>query len=182
MKRINGLAYCSWPLLLIGGRRCRAGSGRQRLQLVRLYRRRGPQAVHRGNRHQGRLRRLRQQRHRRDQAARRRLGLRHRRADRLEHVAPDQGRHAACRSTSRSSPTSSTCGRFIMESLANYDPGNAVRRQLHVGDRRDRHQRRQGQGAPRHRGPRHLGHRASSRRTPPSSPTAASTCSMRRRT
>ena len=69
-----------------------AGSGRQRLQLVRLYRRVDHRGLHQGDRHQGRLRRLRFQRDPRDQAAGRRQRLRHRRADEQLPRPPDRGR------------------------------------------------------------------------------------------
>ena len=64
-----------------------AGEGRQRLQLVGLHRRVDPRRLHQGDRHQGRLRRLRFQRDPGDQAARRRLRLRRRRADRPQFLA-----------------------------------------------------------------------------------------------
>ena len=107
--------------------------------------------LHQGDRHQGRLRRLRQQRDPRDQAARRRLRLRHRRADRLQHVAPDPGRRRCRSSTSRSCPNLVHMWPLIIERLADLRSRQRVLGQLHVGHDRHRLQRRQGQGAPRHR-------------------------------
>ena len=64
------------PTAAGAGRRPGRGKGRQRLQLVRLHRRGRCWRLREGNRHQGQLRRVRQQRGARDQAARRQLRLR----------------------------------------------------------------------------------------------------------
>ena len=137
---------------------------------------------HQGDRHQGRLRRLRQQRHPRNQAARRRFRLRHRRADRFQH-GPRRSRPACSRSsTSRSCPNLVHMWPLIMKRLADIRSRQRVRRQLHVGHDRPRLQRRQGQGA--HSATRRSipGRCSSIPNTPPSSPIAASMSSTRRTT
>ena len=83
----------------------------------------------------------------RDQAARRQLRLRRRRADQPEPGAR-RSRPARCRSsTSRSCPTSSTMWQFIIRAPGRLRSRQQVRRRLHVGHHRHRLQRRQDQGA-----------------------------------
>ena len=111
-------------LFALAGRRRRAGAHGQRLQLVRLYRPEGARGFHQGDRHQGRLRHLRQQRDPRDQAARRRVRLRHRRAVR---AFPERADHRPASSRSSTSPSCRTCSNMwpeVTERLAAYDPGN----------------------------------------------------------
>ena len=134
----------------------------------------GPRGVHRQDRHQGRLRRLRQQRGAGDQAARRQHRLRPRGADRL---LPGRGRSrpaSSSRSTGPRSRTGRTSTRSLMEQGRQVRPGQRARLHLHVGHHRARLQRRQGQGADARRAARFLGAAVRPGRSPRSSPTAAS--------
>ena len=159
-----------------------AGARRQRLQLVRLYRRVDPRRLHQGDRHQGRLRRLRHQRDPRDQAARRRHRLRRRRADRPLPRPPDQGRRLPeARQVEAAEPLQHVgrghrADRRLRSRQRIFD-------QLHVGHDRHRLQRQQdARSAARHRHDRQLGRdlQAGDRRQ--AQRTAASTCSIRRTT
>ena len=80
--------------------------------------------LHQGNRHQGRLRRLRQQRDPRDQAARRRHAATTSSCRRLRSCRARSRPACSRSSTSPSCPTSPTCGPRSMSALAKYDPGN----------------------------------------------------------
>ena len=134
-----------------------------------------------GNRHQGQLRRLRLQRGARDQAARRQLRLRRRRAVRLFPRAPDQGRRLPeARQVAAAEPQEPRSGAAAARRGAR--PGQRARRDLHVGHVRHRLQRRQDQGDHARRADRQLGDSCSIRRWCRSSRTAACRCSTPRPT
>ena len=94
------------------------------LQLVRLHRRRHDARLREGNRHQGPLRQLRQQRDRARQAGGGQDGLRRRRA--LVATGPSCRPTAACcaRSTRPSCPNFKNLDPDVQAQLAKLDPGN----------------------------------------------------------
>ena len=107
-----------------GDRSRRGGQHPQRLQLVRLYRRRHGLELRGRDRHQGQLRHLRQQRGAGGQAARRQLRLRRRRADRRARSWRGRSRPASIRSsTSPSSPTTAISTRRSSKPVANARSG-----------------------------------------------------------
>ncbi len=167
-----------------GGFRMRGGRGRanrQRLQLVRLYRPRGDRRLHRRDRHRGQLRRLQFERHRRDQAPRRRLRLRRGRAQRHLRLPDDRGRRPTpARQGQAAEPPPHVAGDH--RGACRLRSGQPLRGQLHVGHDGARLQHRQGAGAPPRRDARTRGRSSSTRAMPRGSPNAASMCSTRRTT
>ena len=138
MKRNNGLELLAALVLVAGGAAAQD-------RVVNVYNwsdyidEERARRVHRGDRHQGRLRRLRLQRDPRNQAARRRHRLRHRRAERQLPVAPDQGRHAYAARQVEAPEPGTTSWPAIMRAAGQLRPGQPVRRQLHVGHHGHRH-------------------------------------------
>ena len=138
--------------------------------------------LHQGDRHQGRLRRLRFQRDPRDQAARRRHRLRHRRADRRNFLARQIQAGVFQKLDKSKLPNLSNMWDVVAERLANYDPGNEYSDQLHVGHDRHRLQRRRRSRKRSASTDRQLGRVLQAGEVSPSSPIAASMCSIRRPT
>ncbi len=141
-----------------GSRRGRRKAG-QRLQLVRLHRRRHHPEFREAVRHQGHLRRVRQQRGAGDQAAGRQQRLRRGRAhDELPGPAdPGGGVPAAGQ---EQDPQLRQPGPGHHEAPGEPGPGQPARDPLHVGHHRHRLQRGQGEGRVRQHRPRQQpGHR-----------------------
>ena len=159
-----------------------AGTCRQRLQLVGLYRRFDHRRLHQGNRHQGRLRRLRFQRDPRDQTACRRQRLRCRRADRQLPGAPDRGRRVSRSSTSRSCPISPTCGTSSPSASRNTTPATNTPINYMWGTVGIGYNVEEGQGGARHRQDRQLGRLLQAGKAGQARRIAASTCWTRRPT
>ena len=117
----------------------------EHLQLVRLHCRGHRQELRKRDRHQGPLRRVRQQRDPAFEAGGRQVGLRHRGADRAVG-APADGRQAAAQARQEQAdqpgqPRSGDPGQ-----AGQARPGQRAPGRLAVGVHHGRHQRRQGQG------------------------------------
>ena len=150
-----------------GKRAAEGRADRQCLQLDRLCRSGGTCGFHQGDRHQGPLRHLRFQRHPGDQAARRKVRLRRRGADRLFPGAPDQGRRVPeARQGEAAQSGQPLAGNFA--TARRLRSGQSVRRELHVGHDRHRLQRQEGARNSRaRRQDRQLGHRLQARQPRP---------------
>ena len=144
IRNLSRLSAATAVAAMLASCRLGAGARRQRLQLVRLHRRVDHRGVHQGDRHQGRLRRLRFQRNSRDQASGRRQRLRHRRSDRSNFLARQiAGRRLPEARQVEAAQSLQHVGRRH-RARRQIRSGQRILHQLHVGHHRHRLQHQEG--------------------------------------